>query len=165
MLGSDMGVRNSSGDWLLFLHLDTTLPSSFLRDMATLAQRNCQAGAFRLQIEGNSLWLRLLSWGANWRTKYRNIALGDQACFVKRDLFERLGGFPELPMMEDYAFSLKVKQARIRWRLAPSVVCTSGIRWQQQGFWRTWWLFRCLFYQFHHHPDFLIMLKKYPPSR
>ena len=159
------GVRASRGNWLLFLHADTRLPQGFLQEMKRIAQRGGQAGAFPLWIEGRHGLLPLLSWGTNWRTRWRNIVLGDQACFIRRQLFERLGGFPNLAMMEDYAFSLLVKQQGIRWHLAKKAVRTSGRRWQQEGFWRTWWLFRRLFYQFHHHPDFARMLKNYPPIR
>jgi rSAM/selenodomain-associated transferase 2 len=136
------GAREATGDWLLFLHADTRLPDGFPAEIGRAEQAGCFAGAFRLRIEGRHPLLPLLAWGANWRTRRRGIALGDQAMFMRRDLFTRLGGFPELPLMEDYALALRLRRDGVVLYRSPLSVITSGRRWDGAGFWRTWWTMR-----------------------
>ena len=144
----NLGARESRGDWLLFLHADTALPDGFLDEMARAAGRGFEAGAFRLRIAGRHRLLPLLAWGANLRTRWRGIALGDQALFCTRRLFTGQGGFPPVSILEDYLFTLGLKQAGIPLYLARSAVTTSGRRWDQGGFWRTWWQFRMIYWRF-----------------
>jgi len=84
----------------------------------------------------------------SWRAKLTGIATGDQAIFVRRNVFEQLGGFPDIPLMEDIAFCQRLKRAG-RVAALRSCVMTSGRRWEQHGAARTillmWWL-RLLFF-------------------
>jgi rSAM/selenodomain-associated transferase 2 len=150
----NLGARESRGDWLLFLHVDTALPDGFPRELERAARRGCEAGAFRLRIAGRHPLLPLLAWSANLRTRWRHVALGDQALFCTRRLFEAQGGFPDLPLLEDYVFTLRLRRAGIPLCLARTAVVTSGRRWEQRGFWRTWWQFRRIYWQFRRRPDF-----------
>lgn len=149
----NLGARESRGDWLLFLHADTALPDGFLDEMARASGRGFEAGAFRLRIAGRHRLLPLLALGANLRTRWRGIALGDQALFCTRSLFNRQGGFPAVSILEDYVFTLGLKRSGVPLYLASSAVTTSGRRWDQQGFWRTWWRFRMIFRRFHQHGE------------
>ena len=144
----NLGARESRGDWLLFLHADTELPGDFLDEIARAAERGFEAGAFRLRIAGRHRLLPLLAWGANLRTRWRGIALGDQALFCTRRLFTQQGGFPPISLLEDYVFTLGLKQAGVPFYLTRSAVTTSGRRWDRQGFWRTWWRFRMIYWRF-----------------
>ncbi|MEE8435219.1 MAG: TIGR04283 family arsenosugar biosynthesis glycosyltransferase [bacterium] len=144
----NLGAKESRGEWLLFLHADTALPDDFLDEMARAAERGRDAGAFRLRIAGRHRLLPLLAWGANLRTRWRGIALGDQALFCTRSLFTGRGGFPPVSMLEDYLFTLGLKQAGVPLYLTRSVVTTSGRRWDQGRFWRTWWQFRMIYWRF-----------------
>lgn len=141
------GARAATGDWLLFLHADTRLPDGFADEPARAAAAGCAAGAFRLRIEGRHPLLPALAWGANLRTRLRHVALGDQALFCTRALFEARGGFPALPILEDYAFTLDLRRAGIPLYLSPLAATTSGRRWDTQGFWRTWWRFRRIYWR------------------
>lgn len=143
------GAAVARGDWLLFLHVDTALPQGFQAALAEAQRRGLQTGAFGLRIVGRHPLLPLLSRAATLRTRWRRIALGDQAIFVARALFTEVGGFPELPLMEDYAFSLLLKRRGLPLYLAPQCVTTSGRRWDQCGFFRTWWQMRRLYLQYH----------------
>ena len=147
------GAWESGGDWLLFLHADTRLPEGFLLEIARAAGQGYQAGAFRLRIAGRHPLLPLLAWGANLRTRWLRIALGDQALFCSRALFTAQQGFPPLPLLEDYVFTLRLRQAGIPLYLARLAVETSGRRWDAQGFWRTWWRFRRIYWRFRREPD------------
>ncbi len=143
------GAREASGEWLLFLHADTAPPPGLCDEIAAAARLGFDAGAFRLRIVGRHPLLPLLAWGANLRTRLRGIALGDQGLFVRRDLFQRLGGFPDLALMEDYAFALRLKRGGVRLHLSPLTVETSGRRWDELGFFRVWWRMRRYYLSYH----------------
>ena len=143
------GARAAGGDWVLFLHADTRLPDNFLAAMEAAERRGLHVGAFRLRIAGSHPLLPLSSLGANLRSRFRRIFLGDQAMFIRRELFQELGGFPVQPLLEDYAFSLRLKRRPIPFYLSPLKVETSGRRWEQAGFFRTWWQMRRIFRFYH----------------
>ena len=159
------GAEAAGGAWLLFLHVDTRLPEGFQHEPARAAAAGYAAGAFRLRIEGRHPLLPLLAWGANQRTRWRHIALGDQALFCTRAVFQAQGGFPPLPLLEDYAFVCALRRARIPLYLAPGAVTTSGRRWDEQGFWRTWWRFRRIYWQGRRHSDLQRLAALHPDVR
>lgn len=159
------GAAVAQGDWLMFLHVDTALPEGFMEPLEEAARAGAHAGAFRLCIAGRHPLLPLLALGANLRTRWRGIALGDQALFVWRDLFRRLGGFPDLPLMEDYAFARRLKAEGIWLHLARLAVTTSGRRWDTQGFWHTWWTMRRAYWNFDHGGSVQALAARYPDAR
>jgi len=121
---------------LLFLHADTRLPLQ----ADTLVQEALAGarmwGRFDVHIEGSPFMLRVVAALMNLRSRWSGIATGDQAMFVTREAFERVGGFPLQPLMEDIELSRRLK------RLGPPAclrakVRTSGRRWERHGFWRT----------------------------
>ncbi len=129
----NLGAEKASSALLLFLHADTLLPSDF-PDLAweCLADQATILGSFSLQLDTKNLLLRTLCAGANLRSRYLQLPYGDQAFFLRRHDFHALGGFPEIPIMEDYVF---VKQAKKqgRVRTLPQTVTTSARRWQALG--------------------------------
>ena len=131
------GAQAASGDVLLFLHADTRLPSGFEQAVrALLAERRIVAGAFRLVIDAPSTALRLIAAGANWRARSLQMPYGDQAIFLSAERFRSLGGYADLPFMEDFEFVRRLRrQGRIEVLSEP--VLTSARRWQQVGSWRS----------------------------
>ena len=127
------GTIAATGDILLFLHADTRLPAQFdilVRD--TLAQTDVIAGAFALQIDA-ALWsLRLIEIGVNWRSRTLQMPYGDQAIFLPRAVFNKIGDFPKLPMMEDFELMRCLKR-RGRIAIISVPVLTSARRWLQKG--------------------------------
>jgi rSAM/selenodomain-associated transferase 2 len=130
------GAARARSGVLLFLHADTHLPP--LADL--LVQQAVAGGAhwgrFDVRIEGRPWMLRVVAALMNLRSRLTGIATGDQAIFVTREAFERIGGFPLQPLMEDIELSRRLK------RIGPPAclrarVCTSGRRWEQRGVWRT----------------------------
>jgi rSAM/selenodomain-associated transferase 2 len=127
------GARLAQGKVLLFLHADTRMPPGFaglilqcLNETATLA------GAFSLVIDQSTFSLRFVAWCANLRSRLFQLPYGDQALFIRRDDFWRMGGFPEIPIMEDFIFVRKAgKQGRVT-TLAQAVT-TSARRWRRLG--------------------------------
>ena len=138
------GAAVATGDILLFLHADTRLPTGFdltIRD--TLSQPLAIAGAFRLQIDRLDWKLRVIEWGVNARSRYLQMPYGDQAIFLKTTTFQALGGFPSLPIMEDFELVRQLKQQG-RIAIAPTAVITSGRRWQKLGAVRTTLINQCV---------------------
>ncbi len=143
------GAAAAKGELLLFLHADTLLPATAAQDITqAMADTRIAGGRFdaRLVPDRGLLWVvgRMMS----WRSRLTGIATGDQAIFVRRKVFEDLGGFPDIPIMEDIAFSRRLKQAGHVAALH-SCVMTSGRRWERHSAIKTillmWWL-RLLFY-------------------
>ena len=143
------GAATATGDVLLFLHADTRLPP----DAATLIARALQGGAlwgrFDVRIEGRSALLPLIAALMNLRSRATGIATGDHAIFVRRELFQGLGGFADQPLMEDIDLSRRLRALGRPACLRPPVH-TSGRRWDTHGAWRTillMWRLRWLYWR------------------
>ena len=131
------GAEASSGEYLVFLHADTILPPNYAGLVRRLlASPDVVAGAFRLGIEGCRRSLRWIETGANWRSRWLRLPYGDQALFVRSRIFSDLGGYADLPIMEDYDLVRRLNR-RGRVILAPEAVVTSARRWEQLGVVRT----------------------------
>ncbi len=131
------GADIAQGNILLFLHIDTQLPANFLNLVVkTLKQPEVIAGAFELAIEGEDRSLRWIEMLVKMRSRFLSLPYGDQAIFLTKQVFADLGGFSDLPIMEDFELVQRLKrQGKIA--LAPAAVTTSGRRWQNLGVWKT----------------------------
>jgi len=132
-LQMNLGARAAGGDVLLFLHADTILPANAATAIeAALRVPGTVGGRFDVELVPGSALLRLVGTLMNLRSRLSGIATGDQAIFVRRDVFHDLGGFAEIPLMEDIEFSRRLKRAG---RLAPlrARVLTSSRRWREGG--------------------------------
>jgi len=139
--------QKSSDDWLLFLHADTILPSDALQQLHTLtSDTNCQAGGFQHQFSGEDWRLRMISWLDNFRCHRSRIIYGDQALFVRAGLFQTIGGFPLLSILEDVRFGEQLLGYTTP-RLLPATVITDARKFIQMGVWRS--LFRVLMIILH----------------
>jgi rSAM/selenodomain-associated transferase 2 len=151
-LQMNAGARAAGGDMLVFLHADTRLPADFRIPEASLW------GRFDVRIEGRHPLLKLVAWSMNLRSRLTGIATGDQAMFVRRELFP---GFPEIALMEDVALSRLLKR-RGRPTCLRDKVVTAGRRWESRGVVRTivlmWWL--RLLYFLGAAPEYLIRFYK-----
>lgn len=138
------GAAAAGGDVLLFLHADTRLPPGFdSAVLAALADPAVVGGRFDLRLVPGTPLLRLVGGLINLRSRLSRIATGDQALFVRRSVFEALGGFAAIPLMEDVAFTQALKR-RGRIACLREQVETSSRRWLRDGPLRTillmWWL-------------------------
>lgn len=131
------GARAARGDVLWFLHADTRASASAIEALLTaLAQPHCQWGRFDVRLSGPHPLLRVVEALMNLRSRLTGIATGDQGLFVRRELFERIGGFPDIPLMEDIALSRRLKRAAAPVCLRERLV-TSSRRWERNGIVRT----------------------------
>ena len=130
------GAAAARGQVLLFLHADTLLPAQadLLIEQALSAGRAW--GRFDVHIEGHSPMLRVVAALMNWRSRWSGIATGDQAIFVRADVFTQLGGYADQPLMEDIELSRRLR-AVSRPACLRQRVLTSGRRWESRGVWRT----------------------------
>jgi rSAM/selenodomain-associated transferase 2 len=130
------GARAATGEILLFLHADTRLPEEADRMLAAAFAEGAVWGRFDVRLSGFHPLLRIVETLMNWRSRLSGIATGDQAMFVRREVFERVGGFPEIPLMEDIALSKTLKRIARPVCLREKVVASSR-RWEEQGILRT----------------------------
>lgn len=129
-------VASSRGQILLFLHSDTRLPAGWATAVSRAIDAGAIGGAFRLAFSGNDPYMAFIARAANLRTSLTRVPYGDQAPFVRRDLFERLGGFAPWPLLEDVDFGRRLRrEGPIALLRVP--VATSPRRYQERGITRT----------------------------
>jgi rSAM/selenodomain-associated transferase 2 len=129
----NLGAAHATGDILLFLHADTLLPPESANAIRhAMRTPEVTGGAFRLVINPTTPALRLIAWGANLRSRFAQLPYGDQALFVRRHIFEALGGYADEPFLEDVQL-VRAMRRYGRVILVPHAVQTSGRRWLQEG--------------------------------
>jgi rSAM/selenodomain-associated transferase 2 len=137
------GAAVAHGDILLFLHADTVLPAQADRLVGAATAGGAHWGRFDVRITGNSAWFPIIAALMNLRSRLTGIATGDQAIFVSRTAFAQVGGFADIPLMEDIVLSQRLKRLG-RPACLRQKVTTAGRRWEKHGVLRTvftmWWL-------------------------
>jgi rSAM/selenodomain-associated transferase 2 len=140
----NVGAAACTADVLLFLHADTHLPATARHLMEqALVDPAILGGRFDVRFDHPSMWGKVVSTLMNLRSRISRISTGDQAIFVRRANFERLGGFSDIPIMEDIDFTTRLKRAGEIAAIREPVT-TSFRRWEQQGPLRTILLMWCL---------------------
>jgi rSAM/selenodomain-associated transferase 2 len=134
----NLGAAAATGDILLFLHGDSRLPLGFDRLIRQTMSVNQPpiAGAFRLGIEAPQASLRWVERGVNWRSQVCQMPYGDQGIFLRAKVFNEIGGFPDLPIMEDFELMRRLRK-RGKISIVPQPVMTSARRWLQKGILKT----------------------------
>jgi rSAM/selenodomain-associated transferase 2 len=128
------GAAMARGEMIVFLHADTFLPSgAFERIEEVLKNGHFVAGAFDLAIDSTNLLVRFIAAGARFRSRLTHIPYGDQAIFIRKDYFEKIGRFREIPLMEDVELMRRIKRKRHKICILPEQVTTSARRWQSEG--------------------------------
>ena len=120
-------AREAAGDYLWFLHCDSRVPEDALQQISA---SGAGFGCFRIGFDYHGPFMGCNTVMSNRRAIMDHIAFGDQGIWIRRDLFLAQGGFPELPIMEDYEFSRRMKRQKIRLKVLPGRIITSGRRYQ-----------------------------------
>lgn len=143
------GASKATGNLLLFLHADTLLPPNYKSAAAgALSDASVSAGAFRLAIGMDFPGRKFVEWSANIRSSWFQLPYGDQALFVRRSTFEQVGGFAELPILEDFELVRRLRRRGKVITLKEAAV-TSGRRWQQLGVLRATWINQWIILGYH----------------
>lgn len=142
------GAQAAESDVLLFLHADSTLPPGAADDIRDAVESGRLWGRFDVRLSGRHFLFRVIECLMNWRSRLTGIATGDQAIFVRRDVYRKLGGYAPLALMEDIEFS-----SRLKWVgkpvCLPGPVVASSRRWEKNGIIRTilvMWALRFLYW-------------------
>jgi len=128
------GASAARGETLVFLHADTRLPAGALEKIrGVMAAGSCVGGAFDLSIDSKRWGLRYIAFRASFRSRLNRIPYGDQAIFIDRTYFERLGGFADVPIMEDVDLMRRIKRSGKKIHIFRDKVLTSPRRWEAEG--------------------------------
>jgi len=145
----NLGASLAEGDILIFLHADTFLPPDALELIETaMEDRSCTAGAFDLAIDSDRPAFRLIEKVASFRSRITRIPYGDQTIFIRNRDFRDLGGFNNIPVMEDVEFMQRIKKRKGKICIIGRAVLTSPRRWEKEGIVYTTlrnWLLLCLY--------------------
>lgn len=128
------GATRATGDILLFLHADTLLPpNAFARIRTCMEDVRHAGGAFDLGIDSEQRVFRITERYVAFRSRLTRIPFGDQAIFIRRDYFERIGGYRDIPIMEDVDLMRRIRQRGDAICIIPETVMTSARRWEKDG--------------------------------
>ena len=132
----NVGASAAAGRWIVFLHADTRLPPQWSDEIRQAgADPNVVGGSFRFRLDSSAWQARLIERAVDRRVRWLDLAYGDQALFVRRDVFDAIGGYREWPLMEDVDFVRRLRQAGKLYH-SPNPVLTSARRWERDGWWR-----------------------------
>ena len=139
----NQGARSSQGAILLFLHSDTRLPENAFSHIQSAIDEGAHWGRFDVHFDHPGRVYRMIAGMMNWRSRKSGFATGDQALFMTRGAFDLVGGYDEIPLMEDIAICRKLKTIGPPACLESQLV-TSARRWESKGVLKTillmWWL-------------------------
>jgi uncharacterized protein len=148
-LQMNAGAARACGDILLFLHADTLLPQKALpKIIEALSNGSFIGGAFDLIIQNRRWIFRAIGRAASWKHRLTRVPYGDQAIFMLRRYFKNIGGYAEIPLMEDVELMRRVKQRSGRITILPEAVTTSSRKWDTDGVFYTIirnWLIQVLY--------------------
>ena len=123
-------AKEAAGDILWFSHCDSLLPKDGAEEIIAAVNAGARFGCFHIGFDYDGPFMGCNTFFSNRRAR-QGIAFGDQGIWIRRELFLSLGGFPELPIMEDYEFSLRMKERGIPIRFLPGRIITSGRRYRE----------------------------------
>lgn len=159
-LQMNIGAAQADADVFLFLHADTDLPDQAINVILAAIAQGVQWGRFDVKFDDPQLIYQLIAGMMNWRSRFTGIATGDQALFMTRTIYEQVGGFPDMALMEDIALSTCLKRIS-KPACLQAKVTTSARRWQKRGIVKTILLMWCLRLGFYLGVDAEILAKFY----
>ncbi len=131
------GARAVVGEWLCFVHADVRMPAASRRVLLETLSDGTAAAVWRFAIDAPGMWFRVVEFGALLRDLLGGLPYGDQGLVVRREVYEAVGGFPSIPLMEDVAMVRAVRR-HVPIRRLPAPLRVSARRWNREGPYRTW---------------------------
>ena len=130
----NVGASAAKGEILIFLHADTELPFQALKKINSfIGQREYVGGAFDLGIKSDKFIFKMIGTLSSLRSRFNRIPFGDQAIFIRREYFNQIGGYKEIPLMEDVELMRRIKKSRKKIWIFYDRVMTSPRRWEKEG--------------------------------
>jgi len=129
----NVGASVARGKILIFLHADTELPIGALKKMDAVVEKGYMAGAFDLGIQSNQLIFKVIAFLGSLRSRLTRIPYGDQAIFIRKEYFTKIGGYKEVPLMEDVELMRRIKRFGNKIWIFYDRVMTSPRRWEKEG--------------------------------
>ena len=151
-------VKYSKGDYLWFLHADSKIHEDSILE---IENSNSDVGCFTLAFDSPKWQMSMVAFNSSLRVKFRNIAFGDQGIFIKRDLFEKIGRYAPIPLMEDYQLSMDLKKLGKKFYLSPLPITTSARRFEENGIWKTVLKMQLLQYKYRKSHDIDEIYRRY----
>lgn len=136
-LQMNVGAKQATTSKLVFLHADTRIPNDFLERIKELPENSW--GYFKIKLSGNKRIFRVIEFMMNWRCRLTHVITGDMVLVIDRSLFINVGGYPEVPLMEDIDISKQLRKLARPHRF-DSTVTTSSRRWESNGTYKTIWM-------------------------
>lgn len=143
-------VKYAKGDILWFIHADSVLDKESIFD---IEKSKKEYGCFRLEFDSKKILMKIVAKNSNRRVRYRNIAFGDQGIFIKKDLFLKIGMYKDIPIMEDYDLSIRLKAKKYKIFQLTTPIITSSRRFNENGIIKTIIKMQILQYRFRKHGD------------
>ncbi len=120
----------AQSEYLFFVHADSIIDPKSIK---AIEKCGADIGAFKLKFDSDKLIMKIVSFFSNLRVKTRNIAFGDQGIFIKKSLFDKIGGYDDIPIMEDYKLSMDIKKLGIKFKVLKLPIITSARKFQREG--------------------------------
>jgi hypothetical protein len=132
------GAETAQGDVLIFLHADTKLPKeAFVKISGALLDNTFVGGAFSLGMDTDRIILKFIAWTANVRVWFTRVPFGDHAIFLRREYFQEIGGYKDIPLMEDVELMERIRKYKGKILILKEKVKTSPRKWEKGGVFRT----------------------------
>lgn len=141
------GAKESNNDILFFLHADSFIEENVLIKIEDFIKNGNKVGCLKIKFDSKKILMNIFAILSNLRVKYRNIAFGDQGVFIEKKLFEDIGMFDDIPIMEDYKLSIKLKNV-FPIKYIDSYIISSSRRFEKNGILKTALLMQKLQYMF-----------------
>lgn len=133
------GADAAKGDLLFFVHCDVLLKPDVLLKIPGKVQSGEAAGCLKIVFDSRHILMRICGFMSNLRVRVRKIVFADQGILIRKDLFEKMGRMPDLPLMEDYEFSIRLKNEKIPFVRLKSPILVSSRRFREHGMLWTMW--------------------------
>lgn len=151
-------VKYANGDYIWFLHCDSKIDKNSIK---IIENSHSNIGCFSLDFDSKNILLKIIAFFSNLRVKHRNIAFGDQGIFIKKSIFYSIGKYEEIPIMEDYSLSMKIKNYGLKIKILNTKIITSPRRFKKNGIIKTCILMQKLQHMFRRKHNINEIYEKY----